>query len=121
MNVAGALAFVNLTVGDMLANGGTILFSGCGLARSPSPEKTSLSVSKAALRALVDCLAGELEGAGIRVGMVTVDGTMPVGAAGLKRVANLYWQLFVTSESRRKRELRFRNGKKRSNSRPYRT
>jgi len=110
VNVAGALTFVNLTIGDMRAKGGTILFSGCGLAREPSPQKASQSVGKAALRALVDCLAAEVEADGIRVGMVTVDGPMPAGGRELKKIADLYWRLFITSESRRKRELRFRTG-----------
>jgi short-subunit dehydrogenase len=113
VNVAAALSFVNLTVGEMRARGGAILFSGCGLARTPSQAETSLSLSKAALRVLVDCLAEEVEGDGIRVGVVTVEGAMPAHAEGLKRVADLYWRLFIASESHRKRELRFRNGRSR--------
>lgn len=107
VNVAGALAFVNLTIGEMRTKGGTILFSGCGLARAPALQKTSLSVSKAALRMLVDCLADEVESDGIRVGIVTVDGTMPLHPDDLRKVADLYWRLFIASESHRERELRF--------------
>ena len=108
VNVAGALAFINLTLGEMRAKGGTILFSGCGLESAPSSKRTSLSVSKAALRALVECLAEEVGDDGIRVGMVTVEGRMPARSDDLKRVANLYWRLFRASESHWKRELRYR-------------
>jgi len=83
-------------------------FSGCGLAQKPAKEQTSLSVGKAALRALVDCVADETEHDGIRVGMVTIDGTMPTHELELKRIAELYWQLFTMSERSRKRELLFR-------------
>ncbi len=108
VNVAGALSFVKLTVDEMRARGGTILFSGCGLARSPASERTSLSVSKEALRALVDCLADEVERDGVRVGMVTIDGAMPTLTGQLEQVAELYWQYFASSACHRKRELRFR-------------
>jgi NAD(P)-dependent dehydrogenase (short-subunit alcohol dehydrogenase family) len=108
-NVAGALAFVNATVDEMRSrSNGAIFFSGCGLAQKPSKEFTSLSVGKAALRALVDCVADETERDGIRVGMVTIDGTMPTHELELKRIAELYWELFTMSERSRKRELLFR-------------
>ncbi|MGZ3522225.1 MAG: hypothetical protein ACXVAG_14735 [Vulcanimicrobiaceae bacterium] len=48
-------------------------------------HETSLSVSKAALRALVDCVADDIEHDGIRVGMVTIDGTMPTHEFELKK------------------------------------
>jgi short-subunit dehydrogenase len=108
VNVAGALAFLNLVVDEMRSRAsGTILFSGCGLAHTPSAEKASLSISKAALHALMDCLAQEVESDGIRVGMVTVNGTMPNGGAALAQVAELYWQIFVSSDHDLHRELSF--------------
>jgi NAD(P)-dependent dehydrogenase (short-subunit alcohol dehydrogenase family) len=109
VNVAGALAFLNLVVDEMRSkeSGGTILFSGCGLADAPSAKKTSLSISKAALRVLVDCLAEEVEPYGIRVGMVTINGTIPENGVALAQLAELYWELFVASEHDRHRELSF--------------
>jgi NAD(P)-dependent dehydrogenase (short-subunit alcohol dehydrogenase family) len=108
VNVAGALAFLNLVVDEMRSRAsGTILFSGCGLAHLPSAEKTSLSISKAALRALMDCLAQEVDSDGIRVGMVTVNGTMPNDELALAQIAELYWQIFVSSDHDLHRELSF--------------
>ena len=52
VNVAGALSFVKLFSDDMRTrSSGTIVFSGCGLAHAPSAAWSSLSVTKAALRA----------------------------------------------------------------------
>jgi NAD(P)-dependent dehydrogenase (short-subunit alcohol dehydrogenase family) len=108
VNVVGAMVFAKLAIEEMrVRGGGTILFSGCGLANAPSAAKTSLSVSKAALRVLVDCLAEEAEPFGIRVGIVTVDGMIPADLPALDQVAELYWELFVSSEHNRRRELRF--------------
>ena len=108
VNVASALSLVRLAVRHMRLKGtGTILFSGCGLAHAPSARKTSLSVSKAGLRALVDCLAEELEPRGVRVGMVTIEGAVPVGAARLASIADLYWHLFVDGRNVSKREVRW--------------
>ena len=108
VNVAAALSVVRMTVEPMRSNGtGTLLFSGCGLASSPSAEKTSLSVGKAGLRALVDCLAEELEPCGIRVGTVTIDGAVPIDASELAAIANLYWQLFAEGAETVRREARW--------------
>jgi NAD(P)-dependent dehydrogenase (short-subunit alcohol dehydrogenase family) len=108
-NVAGALAFVNGIVHEMRdRNNGAMLFSGCGLARTPSKERASLSVSKAALRAFVDCVADDVEPDGIRVGMVTVDGRMPTQAHELRQIAELYWKFFATDQPAGAREVRFR-------------
>jgi NAD(P)-dependent dehydrogenase (short-subunit alcohol dehydrogenase family) len=108
VNVAGALPFVNGVIDEMKTKrSGTILFSGCGLAHSPSPEMASLSVSKAALRVLIECIAQEVEPYGIRIGTVTINGVISTSAADLEPIAELYWQLFVSSERDRRRELRF--------------
>jgi len=108
VNVASALSLVRLAVRHMRFKGtGTILFSGCGLAHAPSAKKTSLSVGKAGLRALVDCIAEELEPRGVRVGMVTIEGVVPAGAARLASIADLYWHLFADRQNVGKREVRW--------------
>jgi NAD(P)-dependent dehydrogenase (short-subunit alcohol dehydrogenase family) len=108
-NVAGALAFVNGTVQEMRErNCGAMLFSGCGVAQARSKEQASLSIGKAALRALVDCVADDVEADGIRVGMVTIDGIMPAQAHELRQIAELYWKFFATYEPSGTREVRFR-------------
>lgn len=91
-NVAGALAFVNGTVQEMRErNNGALLFSGCGVA----------------LRALVHCVADDVEAHGIRVGMVTIDGIMPTQAHELRQIAELYWEFFATDACGGNREVRF--------------
>jgi NAD(P)-dependent dehydrogenase (short-subunit alcohol dehydrogenase family) len=108
VNVAAALSLIRLTIEPMRAVGtGTILFSGCGLAQLPSAAKTSLSVGKAALRALVDCLAAELEPSGIRVGLVTITEAAVTGSARLASIAELYWRLFMQSDLESQREIRW--------------
>lgn len=108
VNVAAALSVVRMTAGPIgLGRPGTILFSGCGLARFPSADRTSLSVGKAGLRALVECLAEELEPRGIRVGIVTIDGTLSADAGDLASIADLYWQLFVDGTEAVRREARW--------------
>ena len=108
VNVAAAVSFSQLAIREMGQCGGAILFSGCGLAQSPSVEQTSLSINKAALRMFVDCLAEEIEPQGIRVGIVTIDGAIPNDAAALSHLAELYWKLFECNEHNLTRELRFK-------------
>jgi NAD(P)-dependent dehydrogenase (short-subunit alcohol dehydrogenase family) len=108
VNVASALSIVRMTVRPIESGRpGTILFSGCGLAGFPSAHRTSLSVGKAGLRALVECLAEELEPRGIRVGMVTIDGTLSGDVGELASIADLYWQLFVHGSEAARREARW--------------
>jgi NAD(P)-dependent dehydrogenase (short-subunit alcohol dehydrogenase family) len=107
-NVAAALSLVRLTIAPMRRSGrGTLLFSGCGLADVPSAKKTSLSIGKAGLRALVHCLEEELKPDGIRVGMVTIDGSVPSNAAQLASIADLYWHLFANSDKDARLEVRW--------------
>jgi NAD(P)-dependent dehydrogenase (short-subunit alcohol dehydrogenase family) len=105
VNVSAALSFVRLTVAEMRTRGGAMLFSGCGLARTPAADQTSLSVGKAALRAFVECLADDVEKAGVHVGMVTVNGSMPTSVMELRAIADLYWASFAFGGPRHGLEL----------------
>src|SRR5450631_4196288 len=116
VNVTAALLFVRLTVQEMREHGGAMLFSGCGLARTPVAELTSLSIGKAALRAFVECLAEDVEPDGIRVGMVTVNGPMPTRTAELRAIADLYWASFALGNGQRALEMTYQ-----PNSRQRRT
>lgn len=79
---AGALAAVRAVVPAMQARGrGSILFTGGGFALHPSPIAPSLSIGKASIRALAIILAQELAPAGIRVGTVTIMGTVAPGTS----------------------------------------
>jgi NAD(P)-dependent dehydrogenase (short-subunit alcohol dehydrogenase family) len=78
--VTGALTASAAVVPAMRARGrGTLLFTGGGFALFPSPVAPSLSIGKAGIRALALMLARELAPSGIRVGTVTIMGTVRPG------------------------------------------
>jgi NAD(P)-dependent dehydrogenase (short-subunit alcohol dehydrogenase family) len=107
--VAGALAFVNATIDEMRSrSNGAMLFSIC-LCKPRDSAARYPGIIEAALRALVASMAGDVEPDGIRVGMLTIEGEMPTRTFELRQLAELYWQLFATSESARNRELLFKN------------
>lgn len=78
--VAGALTAARAVAPMMVAAGrGSLLFTGGGLALYPSPEAPSLSIGKASIRSLALMLATELAPSGVRVGTVTIAGTVSEG------------------------------------------
>jgi short-subunit dehydrogenase len=80
IDVVGALVAAKAVAPEMVRRGrGTILFTGERLALFPSRKAPSLSIGKAGLRALALMLAAELAPEGIRVGTVTVMGTVAPG------------------------------------------
>ena len=60
------------------------------------------------LREFVDTLADEIEPAGIRVGIVTIDGALPTSEAELAAIADVYWDVFFCAEHQHRRERRVR-------------
>lgn len=79
-NVSGALVAAQAVLPDMLQRkAGALLFTGGSWALTPSAQFTSLSLSKAALRALTFTLAEELRGTGVRAGTVTLFGAVRAG------------------------------------------
>jgi NADP-dependent 3-hydroxy acid dehydrogenase YdfG len=75
--VSGALTAAREVAPAMIAAGrGSLLFTGGGLAMYPSPEAPSLSIGKASIRSLALMLAAELAPKGVRVGTVTIAGTV---------------------------------------------
>jgi NAD(P)-dependent dehydrogenase (short-subunit alcohol dehydrogenase family) len=76
VNVTGAVVAAQ-TVLPLLRDGrGSLLFTGGGLALDPSPDYTSLSVSKASLRAYVQALHKQQQGSDVHVTTVTVAGAI---------------------------------------------
>jgi NAD(P)-dependent dehydrogenase (short-subunit alcohol dehydrogenase family) len=74
VNVTGAIVAAQ-TVLPLLRDGrGSLLFTGGGLALQPSPEYTTLSVGKAALRAYVQTLHNDQLDSGVHACTVTVAG-----------------------------------------------
>jgi NAD(P)-dependent dehydrogenase (short-subunit alcohol dehydrogenase family) len=109
LDVTGAVAFVNLVIEKMRVNGrGALVFSAYGSAEYRGAGSTFLSVGRAAVLALVDRFAKELERVGIRVGMVTIDGALPSSKAELDSLAQLYWDVFFVADCDYERERRFR-------------
>jgi len=97
LNVTGALVAVQAVTPAMRAAGrGTLLFTGGGLALAPSmgTPVPSLTAGKAALRAFVHALAGELRPQGLRVATVTIAGTIAPGTDfDPQRIAESFWDL----------------------------
>lgn len=93
--VTGALVAAQAVAPAMIVAGhGTMLFTGGGLALYPSPQAPSLSVGKAGIRALALMLAEELAPKGIRVGTVTIAGTVAAGTAfSPERIAESFLSL----------------------------
>ena len=82
LHVTSALLAAQAVFPDMKAAGsGALLFTGGGLALNPQYGTSwpTLTAGKAALRALVLAMAGELKEHGIRVGTVTVCGMVKPG------------------------------------------
>lgn len=81
-NVTGALVSAQTVLPDMLRRGaGTLLFTGGGWALYPSVDFASISIGKVALRALTFLLADELKDTPVRVGTLTVMGTVQANTA----------------------------------------
>ncbi|MBD6619967.1 SDR family NAD(P)-dependent oxidoreductase [Komarekiella sp. 'clone 1'] len=102
VNVAGALVAAQAVIPSMQAQGkGTILLTGGGFALYPSPDFASLSIGKAGIRSLANTLATALKSQNIRVGTITICGT--VDAADPKyspdRIAEKYWEFHTIQDS----------------------
>ena len=101
VNVAGALVAAQAVLPGMQAqNKGTILFTGGGFALYPNPDFASLSIGKAGIRSLANTLAAALKSQNIRVGTITICGTVDLADPKYNpdRIAEQYWE-FHTAEN----------------------
>jgi short-subunit dehydrogenase len=107
VNVLGALQAAARLAPDMAtAGGGTIVFTG-GMP-TPLPALVSLSLGKAALRALTEMLAAEYAPAGVHVATVTIAGAVAPGSAfDPERIAERYWRLHVQPVEQWQTEILF--------------
>lgn len=100
VDVAGALCAVQQVVPYMKGKKeGAILLTGGGLALDPSPAVLSISLHKAALRALAVALHKELCGDGIYTGIVNIKGN--IGSNDYyspARIAALFYQMYEKQE-----------------------
>jgi len=88
------------TVLPLLRGGhGTLLFTGGGLGLNPSPDLTSLSVGKAALRAYVLALFQDMREKGVHASTVTIFGS--IGEPGFEpdKIAESYVRLHLQQPS----------------------
>ncbi|NJK62075.1 MAG: SDR family NAD(P)-dependent oxidoreductase [Synechococcaceae cyanobacterium SM2_3_1] len=96
-NVAGALVAAQTVVPYMQEEGqGTILITGGGFALYPHPDFASLAIGKAGIRSLAFTLAAALQDKGIRVGTVTICGTVDPADPKYNpdTIAEEYWKLY---------------------------
>ena len=108
-NVVGALVASQQVIPQMRTAGGTMLFTGGGLALNPWPQAAALAVGKAGLRNLVYSLGAELESLGIHVATVTIAGMVQPGTEfDPERIAEVYWQLHAEPRGQWQREIIFR-------------
>ncbi len=74
VNVTGAVVAAQTALPLLHDGRGSLLFTGGGLAVEPSPEYTTLSVGKAALRSYVLALHQAQRGSGVHASTVTIAG-----------------------------------------------
>ncbi|MFH7243243.1 MAG: SDR family NAD(P)-dependent oxidoreductase [Spirulina sp.] len=98
-NVAGAMVSVQSVLpGMQQQQSGTILLTGGGFSLYPQPDFVSLSIGKAGIRVLANTLHEALKDSPIKVGTVTICGTVngedPKYSSDL--IAEEYWKLHIT-------------------------
>lgn len=102
VNIGGALTATQAVLSAMKAQGkGTILFTGGGFSMYPSPDFASLSLGKAGIKSLAKMLSDALKGNGIRVGTITVCGTVNSDDPKYNpdSIAENYWSFHAVKES----------------------
>ena len=95
VGVVGALVAAQEAVPAMRAAGrGTVIFTGSVAADRGSTSAAAVGVAKAALRSLARSLHKEVDGTGVRVSTVTIDGVLQgPNALDTAEIADLYWHL----------------------------
>lgn len=91
---ASLATITNAVTPGMIERGhGTVLATGSAAADSPTPGAPSLSVQKAALRALVRGFAAELAPKGVHCATVTINGLLDQEGFGADDIAEVYGSL----------------------------
>lgn len=108
INVSGAMAAAQAAAQIMVAQRrGSILLTGGGLGVSPSAEFLTLSVGKAAVRALTLALFPALKKHGVHVATVTVARLIAPHSAEADEVAETFWRLHSQQQSEWDAELTY--------------
>lgn len=94
IGTASLATMTNAVAPGMIERGhGTILATGSAAAEFPTAGAPSLSVQKAALRALVRGFAVELTPLGVHCATVTVNGVLDTEGFGVAEIADVYGDL----------------------------
>ena len=106
IHVVGALNTAQCAIAAMQQAGrGVLVFTVNSLARSPESMSAALSIGKGGQLNLALSLERELDGTGIRVGVVTVCGPIKAGTAyDPDRLAEVYWELATQDPARFERD-----------------
>lgn len=103
VNVAGAVAAVQAVLPGMQSahTEGAILLTGGGFALYPQPDFASLSIGKAGLRSLASILSVVLQPAGIKIGTITICGTVDEADPKYNStaIAEEYWKFYATPQA----------------------
>ena len=102
VDVAGAVCAAQQVIpGQKEKGSGAVLFTGGGLAFFPTSQYTSVSIHKAALRALAIAMHDELKDAGIYVGIVNIKGN--IGSDEYyapAKIAEKFYQLYTEKKEK---------------------
>jgi short-subunit dehydrogenase len=92
VNALAAVVAVQAALPGLIATGGTVTWTGGGVALSPSGEYGVLAVGKAAMRAAGFALAQELAPHGVVLRMLTIKGFIRAGGRfDPDRIAEAFW------------------------------
>lgn len=102
VNTVGALTSAQQVIPEMVERQrGTLFFTGGGIALTPNPLYTSLSIGKAALRSLALSLEETLSPYGIYVGQVLIADHVKKGTYyDPDRIADVFWELYNKKDQR---------------------
>jgi short-subunit dehydrogenase len=101
INVVGAIIAVQEVLPHMLKKKkGSILITGGGLSINPYYEFSSLGIGKAGIRNYAHSLAQELEGSGIHVATITINGMVKKGTKfDPDKIAEEFWRVHNQKKS----------------------
>ena len=94
VNIGGALVATQAVLKKMLARrSGTILLTGGGYSLQPNPERLTLSIGKAGLRALQQALFEPLKQQGVHIASVMVMETVLPDSKDAEDIGEHFWKL----------------------------
>jgi NAD(P)-dependent dehydrogenase (short-subunit alcohol dehydrogenase family) len=107
VNITGAKVAADAVLPLLREGRGSLLFTGGGLALTPSADYTALSVGKAGLRAFVQTLHEDRQGSGVHVTSVTIAGYIGAGEPRFEpeTIAQAYLDLHHQTDDQWQNEL----------------